>query len=141
MSKLKSATVAAACAIGASAMMITPAAAAGTATATYNCGVYGSSVATTFTRSTSNLLTLKATITYVVPTTIPVGGLTVAAGGQTLANAAAITPGVKTSITVTKAGSTPVTAAPTTIVITITPPGITVTCTLKASPAPAGFPI
>ncbi|MYW04532.1 hypothetical protein [Streptomyces sp. SID3343] len=143
MSKIKSATIAAACAIGATAAMVTPASAAGTAKATYDCGIYGSSVGVTFTRSATNLLTLTASLTYFVPTAIPVGGITgTLTGNQSgLANPTAISAGFHTSIVLQKAGSAGIPGAPGSVVMTITPPGLTVTCTLKASPPPTGFPI
>jgi hypothetical protein len=143
MSKIKNATIAAACAIGATAVMVTPASAAGTGKATYDCGIYGSTVGATFTRSATNLLTLTASLTYFVPTAIPVGGITgTLTGNQSgLANPTAISAGIHTSIVLQKAGSVGIPSAPSSIVMTITPPGLTVTCTLKASPAPTGFPI
>ncbi|MFF7245927.1 hypothetical protein ACFZBU_18695 [Embleya sp. NPDC008237] len=143
MSKIKSGVVAAVCAIGATAAMVTPASAAGTGKATYDCGVYGSSVGATFTRSASNLLTLTASLSYFVPTAIPAGGITgTLTGNQSgLANPTAISAGFHSSIVLQKAGSVAIPSAPSSIVMTITPPGLTVTCNLKASPPPTGFPI
>ncbi|MFI6983494.1 hypothetical protein ACIBSV_33450 [Embleya sp. NPDC050154] len=143
MSKIRSAAIAGVCAIGATAAMVTPASAAGTGKATYDCGIYGSSVGATFNRSATNLLTLTASITYWVPTAIPAGGITgTLTGNQSgLANPTAISAGVHTSIVLQKAASVGIPSAPSSIVMTITPPGLTVTCTLKASPAPTGFPI
>jgi len=80
MSKIKNVTIAAVCALGASAAMITPASAVGTATATYNCGSSPwTAVSATFTRNapttpaTTNLALVVSLMTVQASPT-PVGG-------------------------------------------------------------------
>jgi len=151
MSKLKSATIAAVCALGASAAMITPASAVGTANATYNCGIYGNPVTVQFTRTTqppANNLTVKAFLTFFSPSPIPVGGVVatlkpppgppypVVATNKTLVPA-----GLNSSITLTGPAPVALPGPPAIISIKITPPGITVTCTLIGPVPPGTWPI
>jgi len=153
MSKLRNATIAAVCAVGATAVMITPASAAGTGKATYNCGIYGSSVAVDFIRTTTGALTVKASLPFIVPPggTIPINGITGTLQPPpsppypiVVKNATAMPPGIYSSITLNAASSPAMSGPPATIKIVVGPPPtppVTVTCTLKTSPVPTGWPI
>jgi hypothetical protein len=143
MLNIKRAATAAVCAAGITAgavAMATPAAAA-TATANYNCGSYGSSVKTTFNRTGTDL-TVTANISFFVPISIPAGGIqgNLVGNQSGLANPNPLPPGLYSSIQLKKSGSIGIPSAPSSIVLTITPPGISVTCTLISGTA-SGFPV
>jgi len=133
MSKIMSASIAAACALGASVAMISPAAAVGTATATYNCGAYGSAVVGTFTRTAPTVpatknLAVVATISFTSPAPIlPNAASAVFAGaGLTLTNPNVIPAGPNTSIKLSGASPATLASAPTGITISVA--GVTVNC-------------
>jgi len=138
MSKLARAAVAAACKLGATAAMITPASAAGTAT--YNCGAYGT-VSAVFTRPAPATVALVVNLPLITPTPIPPGGIVATLNGPppypiTMTNPAPIPP---LPIRVTGFVPMPLPAPPSTITFTVTPPGFSFTCILVG--VGAGWPV
>lgn len=149
MSRMKNATIAAVCALGASAAMVAPASAAGTGKATYNCGMYGNPVTFTFARTATTALTVTASISYFAPVPIPVNGIQMVLHAPPappypisgVSNTVAVAPGPQSTITARKSTTPPLPGPPASITITIAPPGITISCALKATPPPSGWPI
>jgi len=148
MSKIKNATIASVFALGITAAMITPAAAAGVAT--YNCGaLYGTSVKGTFTRTApttppSKNLKVEATISFISPVAIGVGGIVGTLNGPpappyplTVTNPNVIPAWVPQS-KVTLTGPSPATLGGPPQSITINVAGVVVTCNRTATGA--GWP-
>lgn len=107
MSKIKNATIAAVCALGAFAATTTPASAVGTATGTYDCvNNQGSGISATFTRTapttpaTKNL-TLIVSIDYGITTPLGVGAVT-----ATLSDPSSTPPVILTNTNVVPATAT-----------------------------------
>ncbi|MDI2124899.1 hypothetical protein [Yinghuangia seranimata] len=147
MRKTRRAALAAACAAGVTAGLVAvagPAAAAGTGTGVYNCSGGGFSfpnVDVEFQRNGANYLTVTADIAP--GTTIGTGGLvaTLKWGGTpadigSVSNTSPQGPGAP--VVVEKANSPALPSAPSTVVLVVTPPGVTITCTKVSSSWPGG---
>lgn len=141
MTKLKRASVAAACVLGATAGLIgmsTPAFAA-TAQAIYNCDDPSTPANPDYTATTdwtysAGSLTIDSDI--VTPQDLAVGQVSATINGTSVANTSALQTGDTVSLG-PKAVTGPI-SAPNPLVLTINPPGISVTCTLVSS---TGFPL
>jgi len=152
MSRLKNATIAAVCALGASTAMITPASAIGAASAPYDCGAWGNPVTVAFTRSAPapgfrNLdVSLPISIYSGVPL-VPGGiaGTLNSPPGPPYPIAAANTnvapPGIVNPVRLKGVSPATLTGPPSSIVIHYGVPDIVIVCVLLPSPAPIGWPI
>lgn len=141
MSKLKRAAVAAACTAGlvvGAVASASPAYAVGLAS--YDCGGFGNPVDVEFARDTADNLVVSAELPFEVPppATIEVDGIMAILAGPSsvVTNNVALPPGPYSSITLVGLSPT-LGSAPASIALTITPPGVTVTCTLISG---AGWP-
>ena len=152
-SKLRRGIVAAVCALGATVATVTPAHAA-TANATYNCGVWGSSVLFTFIRTaptppTKNL-TVKVILGGFAPVTYAPGQVigTLKAPPSppyplVVTNPNAIPAGFYSLILLTGVSPATLTGPPASVTTTFNSPPqppVSFTCTLSL-PAPTGWPI